>query len=228
MRQTETTFPRLGALLFLVLTTHAHATVLCATRSGAVVADQRCRRREVQLEARDLGVIGLAGLPGPEGPTGPAGTPVERPFRIVDANGIPACRPLSSNGLLTQCVLEPDSASAPVQLVFRQDGSDPADPQIFYPAPGCEGPAYTSEPTALIARAAVLGPRLFVPNGPVGRLAVLSYERARSVCSTGDVRTPHGTCCSDLQTPSEYYVAPAREIELSALGLTAPLRGEKP
>jgi hypothetical protein len=216
-------------LALLALGTQAHAMVLCATRGGAIVAaDERCRKREVQLEARDLGVIGLAGLPGPFGPTGPDGPPVERPFRIVDANGVTACTPLASDGNYIQCVLGTGPDSSPAQLVLRPDGSDPAAPVVYYPTAGCQGPAYTRDVVSVISRATLLGPRLFVANGPHARLAALSLEQAQVVCSSDAVRTPHGTCCITLTTASEQTVAPTRVIELSTLGLTAPLRGEEP
>jgi hypothetical protein len=217
-----------SALSLLALGAHAQAMVLCATRSGAIAADERCRKREVQLEARDLGVVALAGLPGPTGPAGPDGPPVERPFRIVDASGVTACTSLASDGDYIQCVLETGPDSAPVQLVLRPDGSDPALPVVYYPTPGCQGPAFTREVPSLIPRATLLGPRLFIANGPRARLAALSAEQAQVVCSSGAVRTAHGTCCMTFTAASEQMAAPAREIELPALGLTPPLRGEKP
>jgi hypothetical protein len=218
---------RLGALVLVVLGTHAHALVLCATRNGAVVADERCRKREVQLDARDLGVIGPAGPSGPAGPAGPTGAPVEQPFRLVDANGATVCTPLAENGRVVQCVLEPEPQSAPVQLVLSRDGSDPERPQVYYGAPGCEGSPFTSEPTSPIARGAVLGTRLFVPNGTRVPLGALSSEQVRDECG-GGTRTPHGTCCTTYNQSLEILAAPARQIDLSTLGLTAPLHGEEP
>ena len=216
---------RLGALLFVLLGTHAHATVLCATRKGDIVADERCRKREVQLEASDLGVVGPAGVPGPDGAAGPDGASIERPFRFVDANGKPACVSLGSDGVLIQCVLEIEPESAPVQLVLLPDGTDKDRPYVFYDAPGCLGTPFTYEPAAIIGRGVLLSTRLFVPNGERATVKALSSEQVSETCSNGTV-TPRGTCCVDYDPAIEDTLAPARPVDLSTLGLTAPLHGE--
>jgi len=220
-----TTSRRLGALLFLLLGTHAHATVLCATRKGDIVADERCRKREVQLAASDLGVVGAEGLPGPDGAAGPDGASIERSFRFVDANGKQACTSLASDGVLIQCVLEIDPESPPVQLVLLSDGRDKDNPYVFYDAAGCRGTPHTYEPAGVIGRATLLGPRMFVPSGPRGPVSARSSEQTSSTCSNGTV-TPRGTCCVDYDPALEDTLAPARPVDLSTLGLTAPLHGE--
>jgi hypothetical protein len=216
---------RLGALLLILLGTHAHATVLCATRKGDIVADERCRKREVQLEAGDLGIVGPVGLPGPDGPAGPDGASIERPFRFVDANGKPACTSLASDGVLIQCLLEVDPESPPVQLVLLSDGRDKDNPYVFFDAPGCQGTPLTYEAASVIGRATLLGPRMFVPDGPRAPVSARSSEQIGSTCSNGTV-TPRGTCCVDYDPAIEDTLAPARPVDLSTLGLTAPLHGE--
>ena len=213
------------ALLLLLLATHAHATVLCATRKGDIVADERCRKREVQLEARDLGVVGPAGLPGADGPAGPDGARVARPFRFVDATGKPACVSLASDGVLIQCVLEIDPESAPVQLVLLPDGTDKDRPYVFYEAPRCQGTPFRYEPAAVIGRGVLLTTQLFVPNGTPTTIGALSSEQVDETCSNGTL-TPHGTCCVDYDPALQITVAPARPVDLSTLGLVAPLHGE--
>jgi len=220
-----TTSHRIAALLLLLLATQARATVLCATRKGDIVVDERCRKREVQLDAHDLGIVGPAGLPGPAGPAGSDGANAERPFRIVDANGKTACAALASDGVRTQCVLELDAASAPVQLVLLRDGSDPERPYVYYDAPGCEGTPLTYAQPALLGRAMLLGTRLFVPNGTQAAATARSYEQVNGTCSNGAVTTA-GTCCVDLDPGIEDTLAPARRVDLSTLGLMAPLHGE--
>jgi hypothetical protein len=216
------------ALVLVALGSHASAMVLCATRNGGVVADEQCRRREVRLEPRDLGIVGAAGPAGPAGLPGLPGAPVERSFRLVDANGVPACTPLASDGLHVLCVLEPRPASAPHQLVVHRDGTDADAPYVYYGAAGCRGPIYVQEPESIIPRATLFGDRLFVPTGPLFRLVALSAERVAEPCSTSDTRTPQGTCCTSFTSPVDVEAASAELVELSTLGLAAPLRVEGP
>ena len=46
------------AVLVIIMTTHAHALVLCAPKKGVGVLKVReeCRKREVQIDLTDLGV----------------------------------------------------------------------------------------------------------------------------------------------------------------------------
>ena len=216
---------RIVAPLLLLLATQADAMVLCATRKGDIVADEHCRKREVQLEARDLGVVGPAGLPGTDGPAGPEGANIERPFRLVDANGKTVCTSLASDGLLVQCILEIDPESAPVQLVLLGDGTDKDRPYVYHDAPGCQGTPLTYESAAVIDRGTLLGTRLFVPNGTHSMIEARSSEQVRDTCDNGTV-TPHGTCCVDHDPALQLTLAPAHPVDLSTLGLTAPLHRE--
>jgi hypothetical protein len=166
----RTPVPRhlVAALLLAVLGSQADALVLCTTRKGAVVAAERCRKREAPLDVRDLGVVVRVGPAGADGPAGAPGAPVERPFRVVDATGKTACRALALFGTNVQCVLSPGPAAAPVQLLVRQNGTDATAPNVYYDAPACEGTPHTGERAVLLARASLLADRLFVPAGDLG------------------------------------------------------------
>jgi hypothetical protein len=216
----------LAALLVLALGTDLHATVLCATRKGVVVADERCRKHEERIDPRDLGFVGHVGAPGAIGAAGPAGPTVERFFRVVDANGKTACTPLARLGTSVQCVLEPDGGSGLVQLVVGPDGRDPAAPYIYYGAPACEGPPFTADAATVLARGKLVGARLFFATGPRAPFAYRSYEQVSDPCS-GGTQTPYGTCCRTVDQPQPSVGAPARSVALSALGLTAPLCAEE-
>jgi hypothetical protein len=217
---------RVAALLLVALGMQAHATVLCVNRKGVIVADERCRKRETQLDPGELGFVGRIGAPGPVGPAGPAGPTVERLFRVLDANGKTVCTPLSRRGPYLQCVLEPDPQAGALQLVLRPDGGDSENPSIYYAAPGCEGPPFTNYPPAVLARAKLLGTRVFFAAGPRASFTYRSYEFVYPAC-IGGTPTPYGTCCQDLNTPVTSNASPARSVELSALGLTAPVRVEE-
>ena len=217
---------RLVALVVLALGTPAHAMVLCATRKGDLVADEQCRKREVQLDAQDLGVVGAEGLPGPGGPAGPDGASVERPFRVVDATGKPACLPVADDGKIMQCVLQPDADDAPIQIVLYRDGYDPDFQYAYYLEPGCKGEAFMTEPLSpLIARGFIFGGRLLAVRGEREMRMAHSYERPETNCS-GGTPTADGTCCTDFASPVEENLAPARTVVLSTLGITVPLHGE--
>jgi hypothetical protein len=216
---------RLAALVVLALATPAHAMVLCATRKGDLVADEQCRRREVQLDAQDLGVVGAAGLPGPAGPAGPDGASVERPFRVVDADGKPACLPVADDGKIMQCVLQPDADDVPIQLVLYRNGTDPEFQYAYYLEPGCRGEAFMTEPQAMIARGFIFGGRLLAVRDAREMRMARSYERPETTCNGGTL-TADGTCCSDFASPVEENLAPARTIVLSTLGIAVPLHGE--
>ena len=216
---------RLVALVVLALGTPAHAMVLCATRKGDLVADEQCRKREVQLDAQDLGVVGAPGLPGPTGPAGPDGASVERGFRVVDANGRPACLPFADDGKIMQCVLQPDPNDAPIQIVLFRDGTDPDFQYAYYLEPGCQGEAFMTESPAMITRGFVFGGRLLAASGAREMRMARSYERPETNCN-GGTPTDDGTCCADNASPVEENLAPARTLVLSTLGITMPIHGE--
>jgi hypothetical protein len=218
----------IAALLLAVLGSQADALVLCATRKGAVVAAERCRKRETALDVRDLGVVVRVGAAGADGPAGAPGAPVERPFRVVDATGKTACRALLLFGTNVQCILSPGLGAAPVQLLVGKNGTDPTAPNVYYDAPGCEGTPHTDQRAALLARAPFLADRLFVPTGEHVVLQARSYESVNASCS--GTPTPSGTCCItfDPATPVMVPGAPARPIDLGTLGLTTPLRVDAP
>ncbi|HEV7732800.1 MAG TPA: hypothetical protein VGR62_11585 [Candidatus Binatia bacterium] len=216
----------IGALSLVVATQSASALVLCAKRSGQIVATERCKRRDTPLAPADVGIIGL---PGPTGVAGPPGPNGQIPLRIVDANGRDVCRVING-GAEPECVLEHPVLPRPVLLAFEslpiETGMSVGSSTAYYLQADCGGPPHVRSPRPLLPSASLIGHALFYASGEESLIMPFSFEDVQEPC-TG-TPTTRGTCCQPYTSMSGRFAAPATLVEVATLELVFPFTAVTP
>ena len=209
------------ALLAMLAAAPANALVVCAKKSGRLIAREACKKRET---AALPGAVALVGPVGPQGATGGTGPVAILPYEVVDVNG----KQFGSliqwvGGGEAQVVTAVQGVDVPLQFIVDDSNATfyiPPEP-LWYEQPGCVGAPLYADGEFLVPLGRVFGTRFYVSRTAPTDHAVESYEYVPEPdCSSGDTATERQTCCTNTSTTA--VVAPVEGFDVSVLGVTPP------
>jgi hypothetical protein len=200
----------------------AHADTLCVKKSGQVVVRAACKRKERPF---DPAALGFAGLPGPSGTPGEPGTPGApggHPYRVVDATGKTIGTTIAFDTARAQAIVTVPGDDQPVQLVVSYGAfTNELNPFVHWDQAGCTGTPLIFGSGGLVPGVHVVGDVGYYTREGATTVGYASREYVDDECSTGDVPTDRGTCCSD--ETGQRLAAPARTVSMASFGMTLPL-----
>jgi hypothetical protein len=211
-----------GAILIAAsLLSSANAVVLCAKRSGKVVARDACRSRETTVLPGGVAIVGPAGAQGMPGAAGPT---AQLPQEVVDSTGKQVGTLLRWDGFSAQVTASVPGIDVPLQFTIVEGAfSNPiAQNVIYHDDLGCAGNAFIPDAGGLVPTAHVHGPRAYFSRTATSIRSVQSQEFTPTTPGDCGSTTPTGreTCCFDQTTMAN--AAPAESFETSLLGVTPP------
>lgn len=211
----------LAATMIVVSLPDAQADTLCVKRSGQVVARDACKRKERPFDPATLGLVGVPGPDGAPGEAGSPGTPGGHPYRVVDAAGKTFGAAIQFDTARAQVVATVPGDDQPVQFIVAYGAfSTEISPFVHYDQPGCTGTPLVFGSTGLIPGVHVVGDVGYYTRAGATVVETASREYVDDACSTGDVATDRGTCCSD--ETGQRFAAPARTVPIASLAVTLP------
>jgi hypothetical protein len=203
--------------------TPGRAVVFCQKKRGKrVVLRDRCRKRERELPAAEVGSVGPTGAPGSDGAKGDPGG-----VRIVDSTGreVGVVVGLASGGSIV--LVSHPSLGQPTVFLASQAGFvelGPRELKLYHQQPGCSDapivvdpqgyPTFSFVPSALVGAG-----RAYVATGAPQTYDYVSWESPETSCPG---TTSRGLCCTSGVGTVD--ASPAREIDLATLGFTPPFR----
>jgi hypothetical protein len=208
-------------LLAVLAAMPADAVVVCAKKSGGLVAREACKKRETPALP---GAVALVGPAGPQGPTGTGGPVAMLPYEVVDATGKQFATLLNWLGTDdSQVVTTVQGVDAPVQFnVDLLNGTFHIPPEpLWHDQPDCVGAPLYADGDTIVPIAYVFGTRFYVSRTAPTDHNVESYEYVPEPdCGSGDTLTARQTCCTNTSTTA--VVAPVDGFDVSILGVTPP------
>ena len=212
---------RISVLITASLLSSADAVVLCAKKSGKVVAREACKSRETTVLPGGVALVGPAGS---QGATGAAGPTAQLPQEVVDSTGRQFGTLLRWDGFFAQVVAAVPGIDVPLQFTIAAGKFRNESPQdlIHYDQPGCTGNAFISDAGGLVPVAHVHGPRAYFSRTVTSVRTVTSREFTPTTPGNCGSSTPTGreTCCFEQTGPAN--ASPAESFETSVLGVTPP------
>jgi hypothetical protein len=218
---TSTQVLRISILITASLLSSADAVVLCAKKSGKVVARDACRSRETTVLPGGVALVGPAGS---QGATGAAGPAAQLPQEVVDSTGKQFGTLLDWNGFFAQVIASVPGIDVPLQFIIVAGKFNNPSPQdlIYYDQSGCTGNAFISDAGGLVPVAHVHGPRGYFSRTVTSVRTVTSREFTPMTPGNCGSSTPTGreTCCFEQTGPAN--ASPAESFETGVLGVTPP------
>ena len=212
---------RISILITASLLSSADAVVLCAKKSGKVVARGACKSRETTVLPGGVELVGPAGSQGANGAAGPT---AQLPQEVVDSTGKQFGTLLQWDGSFAQVVAAVQGIDVPLQFVIVGDKFNNPSPQdlIYYDQSGCTGNAFVSDAGGLVPVAHVHGPRAYFSRTVTSVRTVTSREFTPLTPGNCVSSTPTGreTCCFEQTGPVN--ASPAESFDTSLLGVTPP------
>jgi len=208
------------ALLAMLAAAPVNALVVCAKKSGRLLAREACKKRETAVLP---GAIALVGPAGPQGQTGPPGVVALLPYEVVDGTGKQLGTLMNWLGSEAQVVVAVPGVDAPLQFIVDiLNGTFYTPPEpLWYEQPGCVGAPLYADGEFMVPLGRVFGTRFYISRTTPTDHAVESYEYIPEPdCGSGDTATERQTCCTNTSTTA--IVAPAEGFDLSVLGVAPP------
>jgi hypothetical protein len=208
-------------LIAASLLSSADAVVLCAKKSGKVVARDACRSRETTVLPGGVAIVGPAGAQGVTGSQGPSG---QLPQEVVDATGKQFGTLLQWDGFRARVTASVPNVDVPLQFTIVEGRFRIEDGQsvIFHDEPGCTGNALIADAGGLVPVAHVFGPRAYFSRAATSIRPFKSQEFSPTTpgdCGSSNP-TDRETCCFDQTSMAN--ASPAESFATSVLGVTPP------
>jgi hypothetical protein len=206
-------------LLVLLVAVPADAVVVCAKKSGRLLAREACKKRETPALP---GAVALVGPAGGQGPTGPGGPVAMLPNEVVDATGKQFATTIYWLGSEAQVVTAVQGVDVPVQFIVDiLNGTFYIPPEyLYYEQPDCVGAPLYADGDALVPIGRVFGTRFYVSRTAPTDHPVESYEYVPEPDCGSDTPTERQTCCTNYSSTA--VVAPVDGFDVSILGVTPP------
>lgn len=230
----------LAVLAVVLPVVPAHAAVLCARRSGAVVVRTACRGKELQLDPDQfqlrgpegkLGPVGPEGKAGPQGAAGPPGPEGMQGraggYDVRDSKDALVGLLLDSGAVLRAV------GGDLVRFTVDRDGFVPTG-QLFFESLDCSGTNlirfYGDRP--LVTSAVVRVGTAYVATDTIASHMLRSYANVTDPpgpCPSGGTLIAADLCCFTIPgTGISDMAATVSTVDLAAWGLTPPFHATAP